>query len=153
MRAYATGLFGRTKTFAAAVFGPHDDARMGSPAARILLVEDEYFAAITTEAWLRDAGFEVVATAVTADEAVTLAHDLRPDVIIMDIRLLGPRDGIDAAIEIFRSTGIRSLFASANDDPGTRVRANEAQPWGWLSKPYVSTQLIVAVKNVLAERR
>ena len=96
MRPYATGLFGRTKTFAAAVFGPHDDARMGSPAARILLVEDEYFAAITTEAWLRDAGFEVVATAVTADEAVTLAHDLRPDVIIMDITM-PVMNGLDAA--------------------------------------------------------
>ena len=52
----------------------------------------------------------------------------------MDIRLAGTRDGIDAAIEIFETLGIRCIFATAHADPGVRSRAEKAVPLGLAAK-------------------
>ena len=59
----------------------------------------------------------------------------RPALCVMDIRLAGSRDGIEAAIEIFMAHGIRCIFATAHADPEARVRAEKAVPHGWLQKP------------------
>jgi two-component system, response regulator PdtaR len=118
---------------------------------RVLLVEDDYIAASDAEAALLDAGFEVIGPANSAEEAIELAHTERPELIIMDIRLAGPRDGIDAAREIFRSTGIRSLFATAHSTPEVLRRAEEVAPLGWLSKPYAPHALLNCVRAALAK--
>src|ERR671914_540257 len=68
--------------------------------ARVLLVEDDYFVALELESHLLEAGFVVVGTATTAEEAIVLAASESPELAIMDIRLAGLRDGIDAAIEL-----------------------------------------------------
>ena len=119
-------------------------------APRVLVVEDDYLVALQAEAALSDAGFEVVGVAVSAEEAVTLAATRQPAVAIMDIRLAGTRDGIDAALEIFRRSGIRSIFATAHNDPHTRARAAPAQPLGWLPKPYTSESLVEIARRALA---
>ena len=71
----------------------------------------------------------------------------------MDIRLAGVRDGIDAALEIFRTLGIRSLFASAHVDAQVRARAGTARPLGWVAKPYRVEALVAAVGAALDEVR
>ena len=73
----------------------------------------------------------------------------RPDIILMDIRLQGPRDGVDAASEIGRRFGLRRLFVSANDDQAMQERAQEACPLGWLPEPFSGGQLLSAVKAAL----
>jgi len=118
---------------------------------RILLVEDDYVAAADAEAALLDAGFEIIGPADSAEQAIELARTEMPVLVIMDIRLAGPRDGIDAAREIFRSTGIRSLFATANSTPEVRRRAEESAPIGWLPKPYTPNALVEAVRAALAK--
>jgi DNA-binding NarL/FixJ family response regulator len=77
----------------------------------------------------------VVGVALTAEEAVRLAEEERPDVMTMDIRLRGERDGISAALEIFERFGIRSVFVSAYGDAATVARARTASPLGWITKP------------------
>jgi CheY-like chemotaxis protein len=62
-------------------------------------------------------GHIAVAVAVSADQAVAIAEREHPDVVLMDIRQLGSRDGIDAAEEINRRLGIGSIFVTANTDP------------------------------------
>ena len=62
---------------------------------RILVVEDDYFVALELEHRLLDAGFDVVGIATTAEEALDKARSGNPDLAVMDIRLAGPRDGID----------------------------------------------------------
>ena len=86
---------------------------------RVLVVEDDFLIAIQTEAALRDAGFQVIGPAATAEEAVALATDERPLLAVMDIRLASRRDGIDAARELFHDLNIRCIFATAHDDPRT----------------------------------
>lgn len=113
---------------------------------RLLVVEDDFLVGMEIEAGLADAGFDVAGVAATADEAVRLARDLRPDLVVMDVRLSGGRDGIDAAVEIRTATGIRSVFATAYGDRETRARAAPAAPAGWVSKPYTIEALAAAIR-------
>jgi two-component system, response regulator PdtaR len=114
---------------------------------RLMIVEDDAFVALDAKEILETAGYEVVGLAKSANEAVDKAGELRPDMILMDIRLLGARDGVDAAIEIHDRFGVRSLFASAHSDAETRDRADAAQPLGFLSKPVTRRALLEAVER------
>jgi DNA-binding NarL/FixJ family response regulator len=69
----------------------------------------------------------------------------RPDLVLMDVRLLGDRDGIDAATEIWQRFAIRSLLVSANLDTAAWVKASVANPIGFLEKPYTVSGLLAAV--------
>jgi DNA-binding NarL/FixJ family response regulator len=132
----SAGTAGRNKKVAAAARPP-----------RILIVEDEYLIALELENRLLEAGFEVTGIAATAGEATSLARSENPDLAIMDIRLAGRRDGVEAAVELFTSFGIRSIFASAHADPDTRKRAAPASPIGWLQKPYPADELIRLIRG------
>jgi len=101
------------------------------------------------EAELIDAGFAVVGIATSAEEAIEFAAAEKPHLVVMDIRLDGARDGIDAALEIFRRNGIRSLFASAYSDAETRRRADPCVPLGWIAKPYPMRALVAAVRDAV----
>jgi CheY-like chemotaxis protein len=117
-------------------------------ARRVLIVEDEFYIALDMEALLAGLGYSTVGIAVSADQAVSITERERPDLVVMDIRLAGPRDGIDAADEILARFGIRSVFVSANTDPHTRRRAAAVNPIGFLEKP-LSVQSLRTVLNAL----
>ena len=117
-------------------------------ALRILIVEDEFFIALDLQAMAEDEGHTVLATATSASEAVEAAGTLRPDVVLMDVRLAQNSDGIEAAREIKDRYGIRSLFITANSDEGTRRRAAQVDPLGFLEKPVTQLTLRRALDNV-----
>jgi DNA-binding NarL/FixJ family response regulator len=119
--------------------------------ARIAVVEDDYLVASQMEAALTDAGFDVCGIASSADEAIALARRERPALVVMDIRLSGARDGIDAALELFAAQGIRCVFATAHHHADARARAQPARPLGWLAKPYTMVSLVRAVRDALRE--
>ena len=108
---------------------------------RVLIVEDEFFISLHTKGLLQALGHVVVAVAVSADQAVSLAGREKPDVVLMDIRLAGSRDGIDAAEDIRSRFGIGSIFVTANTDPHTRQRAEAIRPLGILEKPLTEQRL------------
>jgi two-component system, response regulator PdtaR len=115
----------------------------------ILVVEDDWFVGTDMQRALRDAGYEVPPVAVSADEAVEVARNQAPDLVVMDIRLVGERDGVDAAIEIRRLFDIPCLFVSAYGNGGLRARAQAARPAGWLTKPLSGDLLVAAVNKTL----
>lgn len=124
----------------------------GAAAARVLVVEDEWFIGLELEAALQEAGFEVVAVVPSSEEAIAAAAAAKPDVVVMDVRLVGAGDGVDAAIEIRTRFDIGSLFVSAYSDPATKERAEAAKPLGWLSKPITGEAVVAALKDVLKEQ-
>lgn len=122
---------------------------VGLKRARLLVVEDDWFVGMDIEAALLDSGYDVVGLARSADEAVRAATGLRPDLVLMDIRLVGPRDGIEAAWEIRQRADIPCLFISAHTDAPTRARAANTRPAGWLMKPFLTHHLLQAVERAL----
>jgi two-component system, response regulator PdtaR len=118
---------------------------------RVLVVEDQYLIAHDCEFHLRSAGFECVGLASTAQQAVDLAQREHPDLIVMDIRLAGQGDGVQAAIDIYQRFGIRSIFTSGHADSQVRNQARPAKPLGWLDKPYTPEALLAAITAALPE--
>ena len=120
--------------------------------ARVLVVEDDHLVALEIQANLVEAGFEVVGIAGTAEDALAIGKTTLPDLAVMDIRLAGKRDGVDAALDLFQETGVRCVFASAHHDEETRRRAEPAHPLGWVSKPYRPEVLVQTIRMALAAR-
>jgi DNA-binding NarL/FixJ family response regulator len=118
---------------------------------RILIAEDDFLVASEMEAALAQAGFEVVGVASSADQALELAAAELPTLVVMDVRLSGTRDGIDAALELFATHGIRCVFATAHQTAETRTRAQPANPLRWLAKPYTMLSLVDTVRRALQE--
>jgi two-component system, response regulator PdtaR len=132
---------------------PRDDATASDKPPReavgILVVEDDYLVASDIEAALVEAGLDIAGIATTADEAMELAGSHHPALVVMDIRLAGVRDGVDAALELFTRYGIRCVFATAHYDREVRARAGPARPLGWLQKPYSMTSLVESIRQAL----
>ncbi len=138
------------------VFAPDEGA--GSQTApdnpdRILIIEDDLLIATEIEATLAEAGFEIVGVTGSGEEALELAKVRPPTLAVVDIRLAGDRDGVDTAIELFRTHGVRCIFASAYSDNEARRRATGAAPLGWLQKPYSMTALSAIVRAAAIQLR
>ncbi len=103
--------------------------------ASILVVENEAVLALDLADTLQGLGYDVLGPAATADDACQLARDEHPDVVLMDIRLNGDRDGIAAAQEIASQLGVKVIFLSAESDAATRRRALAVPESEWLAKP------------------
>src|SRR5262249_45692727 len=99
---------------------------------KILIEDDELWAALDMERVVQTLGHEVVGPAATADKAIELAGTMRPNLVLMDIRLANNGDGVATAIEIRERFDIPSLFVSAHGDPMTRDRAAAARPLGFI---------------------
>ncbi|MBZ9990174.1 response regulator [Mesorhizobium sp. BH1-1-5] len=119
----------------------------GTRSQLILVVEDDYLIALDIEAGLLAEGFSLAGLATSADQAISMAISTKPALALMDIRLLGKRDGVDAALELYRELGIRCIFTTAHGDRDVRLRAEAAKPLGWVQKPYSIATLITAIRN------
>jgi DNA-binding response OmpR family regulator len=112
-------------------------------------VEDDVPLSTVVEDTLTYEGYAVVGTARSADEAISMAVDHGPDLVLMDVKLLDNSDGIAAAGEILERTGIRCLMATGQTDAKTKARAALVQPLGWLPKPYGNEEVVQAVADAL----
>jgi two-component system, response regulator PdtaR len=113
----------------------------------VLVVEDEALIAMSLSDALREMGLSVCATADTARDAITLAGEHRPSVVLMDIRLRGGDDGVDAAREIRHRHGIPILFLTGSCEAEVLDRTKGLGPV--LIKPVLPLQLQAAVDAVL----
>jgi CheY-like chemotaxis protein len=120
-------------------------------ALRILIVEDEAITAMHIEDIVRDLGHIVVDTVENGPAAVTAAFTLRPDLMLIDIRLAKGTDGIEAGMEIRRSLNIPLIFMSAHTDPATRKRADAAKPFGYVVKPFAIDQIATLLDRLSEE--
>ena len=126
---------------------------MTAPPPSILIVEDEQIVAFDMAETLEELGYRVAGTASTADAAVTLTHELSPDLVLMDIHLDGSSDGIAAAERIGRASGPPVVFVTAFDDARTLSRAKFSEPYGYLLKPFNSRELRIVIEVALYHHR
>jgi len=117
--------------------------------ARVMVVEDEALVAAAIESCLKNLGHLVAASASSGEEAVRKAVALDPDLILMDIRLKGRIDGIEAATRIIQALHIPVIYLTAHSDDETLVRARTTEPFGFILKPFDEKVLKAAIQMTL----
>jgi CheY-like chemotaxis protein len=115
----------------------------------VMIVEDEYLIALGLTAQIEDMGLKVCATADTAEEAITKATAHRPAIILMDVRLRGDRDGVDAAQTIHDGVGSKIIFITGSREQKTIDRIDQDHPFAVLFKPISERQLQATVTNAM----
>jgi CheY-like chemotaxis protein len=116
------------------------------PKVQILVVEDENIVALDLRIRLEGLGYTVVAVAVSGEEAVEKTSELEPDLILMDIRLRGEMDGIEATQIIQARSDVPIIYLTALADEDTLRRAEATGAQGLIRKPFEDEDLRTAIE-------
>jgi two-component system, cell cycle sensor histidine kinase and response regulator CckA len=131
-------------------FQEHNAIAM-SNSARVLIAEDERLVARSLERQLSQQGYIVVGLVSTGPEVIQQALEHRPDMILMDIRLRGQMDGIEAAASVRKQLNVRIVYMSAYIDEVTLARAAATQPDAFLNKPFSSSSFLEMLQHLLPQ--
>jgi len=116
---------------------------------KILIVDDERIIARELEERLTSFDYEVLGIASTGAEAIRLAEEKEPQLVLMDIVLKGEMDGIEAATKIRQKMDIPVIFLSAYTDKETLARAKISEPYGYIVKPFSGRDLQANIEMAL----
>lgn len=120
---------------------------------KILVVEDEAIIADDIRNNLQQAGYAVVATVSSGEDAIKNAKEYNPDIILMDIVIKGKLDGIETARQIRSFLNIPLVYLTAFSDEKTIERAKLTEPFGYLIKPFNKRELNIAIEMALFKHR
>ena len=120
---------------------------------KILIVEDEGVVALSLQAVLNKMGYMVVGIAITGNEAIRMATDLHPDVILMDIHIKGDKDGIQTTEKINEFSDVPVIYLTAYADDETVNRALKTRSHSYLVKPYNPRELYSNIEFAIYKRR
>jgi CheY-like chemotaxis protein len=117
------------------------------PGSRILIIEDEAIIALDLESIVTELGHEVAGIATSKAEAVSLAHQERPDLILADINLGAGGSGLEAVVEILRTFSVPVIFVTAY--PESLLTGERPEPTHLITKPFVPETLQASIGQVL----
>lgn len=117
--------------------------------SQILIVEDEGIVALELRNRLSSMGYQVTGVADTGEKAIKKASQLKPNLILMDIKLKGEIDGIMAAEQIRSALDVPIIYLTAYADEHTLERAKVTEPYGYVLKPFEEHELHIAIKMAL----
>ena len=120
---------------------------------KVLIVEDKTLVATSIAATLEKHGLKVIGICRSGDEAIAQVDKEKPDLILMDIEVEGPLDGIATADLISRRASIPTIYLSDYTDSRTVNRAKKTHPANYLSKPFHEADLIRAVDLAFTNHR
>jgi CheY-like chemotaxis protein len=115
--------------------------------ARVLIIEDEPIIAMDIETIVRDLGHEVTGVAVTRDEAVALAMEDRPGLVLADIQLADDSSGIDAVKDILAEFNVPVIFITAF--PERLLTGERPEPTFLITKPFQRSTVKAAIAQAL----
>ena len=121
--------------------------------ARTLIVEDEGLVADHLAGLLSTSGYNVVGIAESSHDALAQVSELRPDLILMDIRIKGSMDGIETTAKLRESFDIPVVYLTAHTDLQTIGRAKLTGAFGFLTKPIDSTILGITIEMAINRHR
>lgn len=111
----------------------------------ILIVEDESIVALDLANGLERDGYNITGIADNAEEALQLFNDNEVDIVLMDVNIMGKKDGIDTAIAILKQKAVPIIYLTAFTDAVTIARIKQTHPAAFLSKPYNLTNVRIAI--------
>jgi len=112
----------------------------------ILIAEDEAIVAIALDRALRQMRYSVTGIADTGEEAIRLAQERRPNLVLMDIKLKGDMDGVQAAAQIQARYDVPVVYLTAYADEQMLQRASQTAVYGYILKPFQERELKVAIE-------
>lgn len=118
----------------------------GMSGVKVLLAEDESITALQIKNKLKSWDFDVVAVASSGEDAIKLALEKKPDIVLLDIVLKGNLDGIDAAEKIKDTLNIPIIYLTAFADESTMDRAKSTEPRNYILKPFDDNELRFALE-------
>ena len=121
--------------------------------ASVMVVEDERVVALHLKQQLVRLGYQVPAMATSGEKALSHIATFRPDVVLMDVHLEGPIDGIETAQRIPPDLKVPIIYLTAYSEEATLERARETKPYGYLIKPFSERELHASIQMVLERRR
>jgi PAS domain S-box-containing protein len=121
--------------------------------SQILVVEDEDTIATTIQDILKSFGYAVPAVVCSGEEAIQKVVEMQPDLVLMDIRLEGSMDGVEAAEKIRSEFNIPVVYLTAYMDDSTVQRAMITEPFGFIPKPFEPRELHTAVELALYKHK
>jgi 1,2-diacylglycerol 3-beta-glucosyltransferase len=116
--------------------------------AKVLIVEDEAITALDLKYCLEDLGYDVVGVADTGRDAIDVANEELPNVVLMDIKLKGDMEGTEAA-KVISKLDIPVIFVSANSDFSTFEKLNQEGSFAFVSKPFDIEKLKETIEDIL----
>ena len=122
-------------------------------AKTVLVVDDESVVALDISERVKRLGYDVAAIASSGEEAIERTAETRPDLVLMDIRMPGDIDGIEAAVQIRERFEVPVVFVTAYADRDTLERAKETEPFGYILKPFDEKDLRVAIEVALYKHK
>jgi len=121
--------------------------------AQVLIVEDEVIVAESIRTRLLSLGYAVSAIASSGQEAIQKAAETHPDLVLMDIKLEGDMDGVEAAEQIHARFDIPVVYLTAYADDDTLQRAKITEPFGYILKPFEVRELQTAIEMALYKHK
>ena len=122
---------------------------METAQTKVLIVEDEAIVACDLERRLRKAGYDVPAIAASGEQALKSIEQTSPDLVLMDVHLQGPADGIEIASQVRHRFDLPVVFLTAYADKATLDRAKLTEPFSYLVKPIGHVNLSSAIEVAL----
>ena len=122
---------------------------MDTRKSKILVVEDEYIVAEDLCALLRRLGYDVTDICATGAAVVEAVRSNAPDLILMDIKLQGPQDGVQTALQLRTMCDIPVIYISALADDDTLDRAKITEPFGYIIKPFEEREIHSSIEITL----
>lgn len=119
-------------------------------APRVIIVEDESIVALDIRTRLNRMGYHILGVVDSGEAAVVLTLAARPDIVLMDIRLKGDLDGIEAAKRIRQKSSVPIIYLTASADLHTVRRAEQEAPAPFLLKPFDIQELRALIEKALA---
>lgn len=120
---------------------------------RLLIVEDEAIVAHDIQMQLVELGYETVGRASRGEEAVVLAGELRPDLVLMDIQLKGKMDAIAAAEAIRTQFSLPIVFLTASSESDPKEAMMLTEPFSCIRKPFLEADLRKAIEMTLSKHK
>lgn len=120
---------------------------------QIMIVEDEGIIASHLQMCLEDFGYTVPCVVASGKDAIQNAEKYRPDLVLMDIRLKGEMDGIEAAYQIYSHFDIPVIYLTAYGDASMVQRAKLTAPFGYIIKPFEDKELRCSIETVLFKHK
>lgn len=115
---------------------------------RIIVVEDDHILALVQTKFIERMGFEVIASVTNGRDAIEAVKELKPDIVVMDVRIDGDMDGVETMQEIQKFSDVPVIYSTGNSESAILERAKSTNMKGFFVKPVNYNELEQLIKSV-----